>query len=127
MWGCLARCTTLMVRHVHDGDDYWTHSGGGIERGESAAAAAAREVQEETGLEWQLLRLLFTTSSKRGVASHCYLMSRSEGIIQLGADPDESHLPAHRRLLQDAAFLPISSLAHDIQVREVIRTLGLPY
>jgi 8-oxo-dGTP pyrophosphatase MutT (NUDIX family) len=36
----------LMVHHVHDGRDYWTLPGGGVE---TAAEAAVRELMEETG------------------------------------------------------------------------------
>lgn len=119
--------TILMVRHVHDGDEYWTLPGGGIEAGESAPAAAAREVLEETGLELQTLQLLFTLSSERGTVSHCYLMSPPPaGDVQLGVDPEEQHLPAHQRMLQGVAFLPIANLVEDVQVREVIRVLQLP-
>ena len=40
----------LMVRHVHDGRDYWTLPGGGMDKHETAQEAAKREVLEETGL-----------------------------------------------------------------------------
>ena len=49
----------LMVRHAEPTRSYWTLPGGGVEPGETAAAAAVREVFEETGLRVRAVRLLW--------------------------------------------------------------------
>src|SRR5262245_44594732 len=59
----------LMVRHRHDGRDYWTLPGGGVEPGESPQEAVIREVREETGMTIKVSRLLFETR-RRAEDSH---------------------------------------------------------
>jgi ADP-ribose pyrophosphatase YjhB (NUDIX family) len=46
----------LLQRRSDNG--FWNLPGGGVELGESVAAACAREVREETGLEVEVLRLV---------------------------------------------------------------------
>ena len=41
----------LLVKQHHEDKDIWMVPGGGIEEGEGARQAAAREVKEETGLD----------------------------------------------------------------------------
>lgn len=55
----------LMVRHVHDGRDYWTLPGGGVEPNEAPIAAAAREVWEETGIRIRDTRELFSEGDQK--------------------------------------------------------------
>lgn len=115
----------LMVRHVHDGRDYWTLPGGGIEEGETPEEAAAREVLEETGVAVSTQRFLFEATSRSGRnTTLCYLMSRPRDTgIQLGADPEEQHLDAGDRMLQDVQWHPIASLRDDYMVSRVLEIL----
>ena len=48
----------LMVCQHHEDRDIWMVPGGGIEEGESSLEAAVREVDEETGLDVQIEKLL---------------------------------------------------------------------
>lgn len=51
----------LLIQHrLHDGDAHWLFPGGGIEPDESEAECVAREMEEETGLEVAVGRLLFS-------------------------------------------------------------------
>ncbi len=115
-----------MVRHIHDGRDYWTLPGGGIEEGETAEEAAEREVLEETGIRVQVERLLYTTASKSGRNStHCFLMTAPEHDgIELGIDPEEAHLSQANRMLQDVKWHSVESVRDDIMVSRILELLA---
>ena len=49
----------LMVCQHHEDRDIWMVPGGGIEEGESSLEAAVREVDEETGLDVKIEKLLW--------------------------------------------------------------------
>src|SRR5207302_10614827 len=56
---CLTRDgRMLLVQHEKTGRRYWLLPGGGLERGETIARCAAREVEEETGYRVQAGRLV---------------------------------------------------------------------
>ena len=58
----------LMVKQEHPERTVWMVPGGGIEEGENSAQAAVREVREETGLEVEILGLIWHVEevSERG-------------------------------------------------------------
>lgn len=115
----------LMVRHVHDGRDYWTLPGGGIEPGETPERAAEREILEETGVEVTVDRFVFTSSSRSGRnTTHCFLMSApASADVELGHDPEQTHLDAEERMLKDVAWLPLLSVRDDFLVSRVLQVL----
>jgi 8-oxo-dGTP diphosphatase len=116
----------LMVRHVHDGRDYWTLPGGGIEPDETPEQAAEREVFEETGVVVKAERFLFELSSRSGRnSSLCFLMSEPrDPEIQVGVDPEQGHLHADDRMLQDVKWHSLSCMREDYMVSRVLEILG---
>jgi 8-oxo-dGTP diphosphatase len=57
----------LITHREHDtGRSYWVIPGGGLEPGETPEQCTRREMQEETGLEVQVGRLLFEEEGVRG-------------------------------------------------------------
>ncbi len=116
----------LMVRHVHDGRDYWTLPGGGIESGETPEQAAAREVLEETGVRVTTERFLFEASSKSGRnTTLCFLMSEPDDpVVSLGVDPEQQHLHVDDRMLQDARWHPIDEVREDYLISRVLDLLN---
>ena len=124
--------TILMVRHVEPTRSYWTLPGGGLEAGETPAEAAVREVWEETGLRVKAVRLLWEGTYGHGTRTspeYCFLVApeaEGEGLhtVVLGLDPEEAHLPADRRLLQDVAWVPLADLTGDAQVARTLMALA---
>lgn len=115
----------LMVRHVHDGRDYWTLPGGGVEPGETLEMAVEREIREETGVEVSVNRFVFTASSRSGRnTTHCFLMSAPLSVdLALGHDPEQAHLDATERMLKDVAWLPFASVHDDFMVARVLKLI----
>ena len=114
----------LMVRHVHDGRDYWTLPGGGIKFLEKPARAAEREVLEETGLSVSAKRFLFTSQTSR-TQSLCYLMTEpaDPDSVAVGVDPEQRHLDPSERMLQDVKWHSFESMQNDVHVAQVLEAL----
>lgn len=69
----------------HDGQEYWTLPGGGIEPGETPEQAVIREVAEEVGLNAVSVRYLYDAPYPSGWTA-CYSVQVEEGEPRLGVD-----------------------------------------
>ena len=115
----------LMVRHVHDGRDYWTLPGGAVEAGETLEEAVLREMQEETNLSARVVGPLYQRSYRsatgRDITEHCFLLECAPGRrASLGHDPE---LDAASQWLTELAWRPLADLHDDIQVARVLAAL----
>ncbi len=118
-----------MVHHQHDGRDYWTLPGGGVEPGETPAQAAVREVWEEMGLHTRVRSLLYEGPFPPGFAYQweaCFLVEVAAAGQEaaLGFDPEEEHLPPETRMLQGVGWFTLDEKRHDGQVSRVLAVLN---
>lgn len=86
--------SVLMVRERsrgpsgrHDGPEYWTLPGGGIEAGEGPEDAVRREVAEEVGLRALGVRFAYDAPYPSGWTS-CFRVEVEPGEPVLGVDAD---------------------------------------
>lgn len=96
-----ARGELLLVRNAYGNSHLFVLPGGGIARGEDPAAAAAREVREETGLEVRALELVgeyFSAAEGKRDSVHLF-RGRADGIPV----PDGIEVV-------EAAFFPVDAL-----------------
>lgn len=106
----------LMVRHVHDGRDYWTLPGGGIEEGEEPRQAAIREVKEETGIEVGDVRQLFTDTTDT-----CFIAHLAHGVEPiLGSDPE---LDGEMQVIKEVRWFTLVEKRDDLHVSKVLKHL----
>ncbi|MGW7327303.1 NUDIX domain-containing protein [Streptomyces sp. NPDC054840] len=71
----------------HDGPEYWTLPGGGLEEGEEPEDAVRREVAEETGLRTLGARYAYEAPYPSGRTS-CFRVEVESGEPVLGVDAD---------------------------------------
>jgi 8-oxo-dGTP diphosphatase len=115
------RCSVLFFRgdnvllcQRRDADNVWVLPGGTPHLGESTAAAARREVEEESGILVSAERVAFVLETSNWDRSR-HLVE----IVFLGAERDRSAMPVQREPNLAPSFLSVAELG-DVNLRPPI-------
>jgi ADP-ribose pyrophosphatase YjhB (NUDIX family) len=110
------RREVLLVHHnrprENGRDRFWVVPGGDVERGETSRDAAIREVREETGIEVDILRLLWHVEEidpKGALRSTAFFLGvPTGGDLRVGVDPE---LPPDAQVIDDARYFDAAAIA----------------
>lgn len=83
----VAEGSVALIERQRDGRRYFVLPGGGVEAGESARQAAAREVAEELGLRIEVGEPIATIEIA-GEMQHCFLATVVGGAFGTGHGPE---------------------------------------
>lgn len=125
---CIEDDRILLVRHTSVGSEniFWSPPGGGMEFGESAPSALAREFAEETGLEVEVGEMIFVNEFIQPPLHAVELFFQvkiKSGLLSLGYDPEFS---AHHQILQEVRFMTMEEITAipETQVHALFRQCG---
>lgn len=114
----------LLWRHRHITDAWgWEIPAGWAEAGEDPAAAAAREVEEETGYRAGTIRPLVEYNSMSGISTMRYSAFIASDVTLIGAPTD----PAESTKVEWVPFGDIPELARDGQIPDGPSLIALTY
>ncbi len=98
----------LLVQQKLSDKRNWSLPGGRLERGETLSQGLIREMKEETGLDVEIVRMLYVcdvASSSNTILHITFLIKRVGGEIELPSNEFDEN-PIH-----DVKFVPVSELA----------------
>jgi ADP-ribose pyrophosphatase YjhB (NUDIX family) len=96
----------LMVRHRQDGKNIWLVPGGNVDDYENSLEAGIREVREETGLDVEIIQLIWhveEVSQERGQRFVNFFLGRIiGGDLRLGTDPERG---IDKQVMEEVLFV----------------------
>ncbi len=102
------RVLLIRVRDPFSGRTFWLVPGGGQEGPEAEEECVCREVREETGLEVEVVRLLWQESvvgDPMYLRVKTYLCRAVGGILSAGSEPEFDQEEHH--IIEEASWFPL--------------------
>ena len=99
----------LLVQQKLSDKRNWSLPGGRLEQGETISQGLIREMKEETGLDVEIVRMLYlcdVAASSNTILHITFLLKRLGGEIELPTNEFD------KNPIRDVKFVPISELVH---------------
>ena len=109
----------LMVKHRHEGEEWWCLPGGRIEVDETPEQAALRELWEECRVQGRVIRPTSVVTFAPNDQYYTYLIEIGTQVVSLGTDPELKGNP----ILVDVAWIRLNELTE--RDRAFLWTAGL--
>ena len=98
----------LMVKHRHQGVEWWCLPGGGVEPQESADDAALRELEEECCVTGKILCQTSVSIDGSGLEADTFLIDIGDQEPHMGSDPEFS---VEDQILVDVRWLSLPEIS----------------